>query len=63
MADLLRQTGSLQRLILSGNEIGDEGGSKLVAALSQNTSLKGLYIADVRMYVGGREEEWGRERV
>ena len=54
--------------MLSGNDIHDEGGGTLVAALSQNRSLKGLYLASVRgggrrIGEGGRkegEEEVGR---
>ena len=55
LAELLRYTDTLQRLVLSGNDIHDEGGGTLVAALSQNRSLKGLYLASVRGG-GGREE-------
>ena len=45
--------------MLSGNDIHDEGGGTLVAALSQNRSLKGLYLASVRG--GGRRGEGGGE--
>ena len=37
----------LQRLVLSGNCIGDDGAGYLAGALSQNASLKGLYLAEV----------------
>ncbi len=47
LADLLRYTDTLQKLVLSGNDIHNEGGGTLVAALSQNTSLTGLYLAEV----------------
>ena len=47
--------------MLSGNDIHDEGGGTLVAALSQNRSLKGLYLASVRGG-GGREEGGGGGR-
>lgn len=46
-AELIRQTDTLQKVTLSGNDIQDEGGSMLIAALSQNTSLQGLYLAGV----------------
>ncbi len=47
MAELIRQTDTLQKITLSGNDIQDEGGTMLMAALSQNTSLQGLYLAGV----------------
>lgn len=47
LAELLRYTDTLQKLVLSGNDIHDEGGGTLVASLSQNTSLTGLYLAGV----------------
>ena len=56
LAELLRYTDTLQRLVLSGNDIHDEGGGTLVAALSQNRSLKGLYLASVSR--GGGWGEW-----
>lgn len=46
-AELVRQTDTLQRITLSGNDIQDDGGSMLMAALSQNVSLQGLYLAGV----------------
>ena len=47
LAELIRQTDTLQKVTLSGNDIHDEGGTMLMAALSQNTSLQGLYLAGV----------------
>lgn len=47
LADLIRYTDTLQKLVLSGNNIQDDGGSTLIAALSQNTSIEGLYLAAV----------------
>lgn len=46
-AELIRRTDTLQKITLSGNNIEDEGGSILMASLSQNTSLRGLYLAGV----------------
>ena len=47
LAELVRQSDTLETLVLSGNDIGDEGGGMMVAALTQNTSLKALYMAGV----------------
>ena len=44
----MRQSDTLETIILSGNDIGNEGGSIMIAALAQNTSLKALYMAGVR---------------
>lgn len=49
LAELVRQSDTLENLVLSGNDIGNEGGSMMVAALAQNTSLKALYMAHVSM--------------
>ena len=43
----MRQSDTLETIILSGNDIGNEGGSIMIAALAQNTSLKALYMAGV----------------
>ena len=53
LADMVRTTAILQKLILSGNSIRTEGASQLVAALSQNSSLKQLFLANVRGGAGG----------
>ena len=45
---MVRTTATLQKLILSGNSIRSAGASQLVAALSQNSSLKQLFLANVR---------------
>ena len=37
----------METIVLSGNDIGNEGGSIMMAALAQNTSLKALYMAGV----------------
>ena len=50
LAELIRQTDTLEKITLSGNDIYDEGGSMLMAALSQNTSLQGLYLAGVSIF-------------
>ena len=47
MAELVRQSDTLETIVLSGNDIGNEGGSIMIAALAQNTSLKALYMAGV----------------
>ena len=52
LADLIRYTDTLQKLVLSGNDIHDNGGSTLIAALSQNTSIDGLYLAGVSTSIG-----------
>ena len=45
MSELVRHNDTLEKLILSNNHIRDVGAGQLVAALSQNSSLKGLYLA------------------
>lgn len=55
-AELIRQTDTLQKVTLSGNDIQDEGGSMLMAALSQNTSLQGLYLAGVSFKL--KKQHW-----
>ena len=69
---MVRTTATLQKLILSGNSIRSAGASQLVAALSQNSSLKQLFLANVRggagrgtVRVGQGEGHcgwWGRGR-
>ena len=45
LSELVRHNDTLEKLILSNNYIRDVGAGQLVAALSQNSSLKGLYLA------------------
>ena len=56
LANLIRSSSTLQTVILSGNSIRDEGASQLMAALSQNSSLKKLFLANV-------SKTWGEEHV
>ena len=49
LADLIRSSSTLHTVILSGNSIRDEGASQLIASLSQNSSLKQLFLANVSL--------------